>query len=149
MDFDQLMKRARAGDPSAFMRSFRYLTQIWDAQSGQPLAEPLQRDVDMAHNYVPLGQLSRDGTRVVMMEQGGTASVRYLTRTVSPFARQTVPEYIEDRIKEDSVQSLDEAARLAVGNDPLLERIAAARAARNERLESDRRILVSLRLTSC
>jgi methionine salvage enolase-phosphatase E1 len=89
------------------------------------------------------------GTRVVMMEQGGTASVRYLTRTVSPFARQTVPEYIEDRIKEDSVQSLDEAARLAVGNDPLLERIAAARAARNERLESNRRILVSLRLTSC
>jgi hypothetical protein len=60
------------------------------------------------------------------------------TRTISPFSKQTVPEYIEDRIKEDSVQSLNEAARLVVGNDPLLKRIAAARSAENERLETDR-----------
>jgi WD40 repeat protein/tetratricopeptide (TPR) repeat protein/tRNA A-37 threonylcarbamoyl transferase component Bud32 len=49
------------------------------------------------------------------------------TRTISPFSKQTVPEYIEDRIKENTVAALGEAQRLAGGNDPLLQRIAEAR----------------------
>ncbi len=49
------------------------------------------------------------------------------TRTISPFSTRTVPDYIEDRIKENSAESLDEAKRLAGDNDPLLKRIAEAR----------------------
>ena len=49
------------------------------------------------------------------------------TRTVSPFSKITVPQYIENRIKEKTPQSLDEAEQLAVGNPELLQRIAEAR----------------------
>ena len=50
------------------------------------------------------------------------------TRTISPFSKITVSEYIENRIKENTPESLDEAERLAVGNAGLLKRIANARA---------------------
>jgi hypothetical protein len=50
------------------------------------------------------------------------------TRTISPFSKITVPEYIENRIKESTPESLDEAERLAIGNAELLRRIAQARA---------------------
>ena len=51
------------------------------------------------------------------------------TRTISPFSKVTVPEYIEKRIKEKTPESLDEAERLAVGNAELLKRIEQARRA--------------------
>ena len=49
------------------------------------------------------------------------------TRTISPFSKLTVPEYIENRIKEKTLQSLDEAEQLAVDNPELLQRISEAR----------------------
>lgn len=49
------------------------------------------------------------------------------TRTISPFSKITVPEYIENRIKEKTPQSLNEAEQLAVGNAELLQRISEAR----------------------
>ena len=49
------------------------------------------------------------------------------TRTISPFSKITVPEYIENRIKEKTLQSLDEAEPLAAGNPELLQRISEAR----------------------
>jgi hypothetical protein len=51
------------------------------------------------------------------------------TRTISPFSKITTPEYIENRIKENTAESLDEVEQLAVGNKELLNRIATARAA--------------------
>ena len=51
------------------------------------------------------------------------------TRTISPFSKITVPEYIENRIKENTPASLDEAERLTVGNAGLLQRIEQARKA--------------------
>jgi len=51
------------------------------------------------------------------------------TRTISPFSKLTVPEYIENRIKEMTPQSLDEAEQLAVGNPALLQRTSQARRA--------------------
>ncbi|MGO8700423.1 MAG: protein kinase domain-containing protein [Limisphaerales bacterium] len=50
-----------------------------------------------------------------------------LARTISPFSEQTFDQYIEDRIKEKTAESLDEAERLADDNDRLLKRIAEAR----------------------
>ena len=50
------------------------------------------------------------------------------TRTISPFSRITIPEYIENRIKEGTSGSLDEAERLAPGHTEILKRIAQARA---------------------
>lgn len=49
-------------------------------------------------------------------------------RTISPFSKLTVPEYIRGLVKENQRELLDEAERLAVGDDGLLERIEAARA---------------------
>jgi hypothetical protein len=49
------------------------------------------------------------------------------TRTISPFSRITVPEYIERRIKEHTLDSLDEAERPAAGNSDLLQRISRER----------------------
>ncbi|HUC85705.1 MAG TPA: tetratricopeptide repeat protein, partial [Candidatus Acidoferrales bacterium] len=49
------------------------------------------------------------------------------TRTISPFSRQTVPEYIEERLTEGTTESFDEAERAAGENDLLLKRIAQAR----------------------
>jgi WD40 repeat protein len=49
------------------------------------------------------------------------------TRSTSPFSKQTVPEFIGDRINEYTAESLDEAERLAGGNAELLNRITEAR----------------------
>jgi hypothetical protein len=54
--------------------------------------------------------------------------MRRATRTISPFAKVTVPEYVERLIQEKTAQSLDEAEPLAAGKPEILERISAARA---------------------
>jgi hypothetical protein len=51
------------------------------------------------------------------------------TRTISPFSKITVPQYTENRIKENTAESLAEAKPLAFGNPDLLERILKAQAA--------------------
>ena len=40
-----------------------------------------------------------------------------------------MPEYIENRIRENTAESLDEAEQLAVGNSQVLQRIQRAREA--------------------
>jgi dipeptidyl aminopeptidase/acylaminoacyl peptidase len=60
------------------------------------------------------------------------------TRTISPFTKPTIPQYIENRItqyrknrfEKGAKESLDEAEQLAFGNAEQLKRIAAARTAR-------------------
>lgn len=49
------------------------------------------------------------------------------TRTISPSSTITVPEYIGNRIKENTSDSLDEAELLAAGNTNLLQQISKAR----------------------
>jgi WD40 repeat protein len=58
------------------------------------------------------------------------------TRTISPFSKITVPEYIENRIKENTTAALDEAEQLAVGNAQLLQRIQQARETLKQKGES-------------
>jgi WD40 repeat protein len=58
------------------------------------------------------------------------------TRTISPFSKVTIPEYIENRIKENTAESLDGAEQLAVGNAELLQRIRKAREALKQKAES-------------
>jgi hypothetical protein len=50
-----------------------------------------------------------------------------LTRTVSPYSRITVVEYLEHRLQENTPESLAEAERLALGDPKLLWRISEAR----------------------
>lgn len=59
------------------------------------------------------------------------------TRTISPFSKVTVPEYIENRIKENTAESLDEAEQLAVGNSELLKRIARAKESFSPKVERE------------
>jgi hypothetical protein len=49
------------------------------------------------------------------------------TRTISPFAKITVPQYIDERIREGTSDSLAEAEMLAKGDGALLRKIAEAR----------------------
>ncbi len=55
------------------------------------------------------------------------------TRTVSPFSRLTVPQYIEECIQEDTTNSLNEAESLVFGDTNLLARISAAHEALEDR----------------
>ena len=48
-------------------------------------------------------------------------------RTISPFSKATVPEYIDNRTKENTAESLAEAEQLAFWNTELLARISGAR----------------------
>jgi hypothetical protein len=50
-------------------------------------------------------------------------------RTISPYSEQTVPQYIEERIADGTQDALDEAERLADGDERVLKRIAEARSA--------------------
>jgi tetratricopeptide (TPR) repeat protein len=54
------------------------------------------------------------------------------TRTISPFSKVTVQQYIDNRIKEQTVASLDEAETLAAGNPNLSFRVSQARRALDE-----------------
>jgi WD40 repeat protein len=49
-------------------------------------------------------------------------------RTISPFSRITIPQYIENRIKVGTLESLDEAERLALVHTEIMKRIEQARA---------------------
>jgi hypothetical protein len=51
------------------------------------------------------------------------------TRTISPFSKVTIAQYVENLLEENdpTVISLDEAESLAAGNSQLLAKIAAAR----------------------
>lgn len=51
------------------------------------------------------------------------------TRSISPFSKVTIREYIHNRIEENTSESLEEAERLALGNAELISRIVAARKA--------------------
>ncbi len=62
------------------------------------------------------------------------------TRTISTFSKITVPEYIENRIKENTEESLDEAERLTVGNAAMLARIAQARGALEQSRSASRAV---------
>ncbi|SPE61404.1 putative WD40 repeat-containing protein [Verrucomicrobia bacterium] len=48
------------------------------------------------------------------------------TRTISPFSSLTVPQYIENRINENTPESLEEAEQLAGGNAELFRRVSEA-----------------------
>ena len=50
-------------------------------------------------------------------------------RTLSPFSKITVAEYIEAKIQEDTPKSLAEAEALALGNTNFLQHIFQARSA--------------------
>jgi WD40 repeat protein len=51
------------------------------------------------------------------------------TRLISPFSKITVPQQIEQCLKQNTLPSLDEAARLSLGNAVLSRRISDARKA--------------------
>jgi WD40 repeat protein len=50
-----------------------------------------------------------------------------LTRTISPYSKQPVADYVEARIRENTAASLDEAEQLPTGNQSMLTRIRTAK----------------------
>ncbi len=193
MDLDQLIQTAGEGGQ---VPRVHFLTRVWDAQSGQPLTDSLQNELDALQNDFSISaQFSPDGKRFVTTSSDGHARVwdvapspenhpawlpqlaeaiagqalnrqgvleatqfnrveiinrirqelsrdpdqddwvvwgRWFladpfTRTISPFSKQTVLEYVQERIKENTAESLDQAARLVGSDDPRSQRIAEAR----------------------
>ncbi len=104
-----------------------WLPRLADAIAGRHLNErglfePLNEDAISVLKEIK-NQLDRESTDNDWVVWGRWFLADRTTRTISPFSKITVPEYIEDRIKENTAESLAEAERLAVGNGRLLERI--------------------------
>ena len=126
-------KTARVWDISARGQAPAWLPRLAEVVAGQHLNdrgvfEPLNEDPIRVLEEIraQLGRAPADDDWTIL---GRWFLADRSTRTISPFSKITVPEYIENRIKENTPVSLDEAERLAVGNAGLLERIAQARAA--------------------
>ena len=160
--------------------------QVWDAQTGQPLTDPIKQG-DLSVQFSP------DGRRLVATSWDGTVwgcdfvppSARYpdwllqlatavcgqvlsargvlectnqaqalaclrqtlkerlggddwlilgrwlladrTTRTISPFSQITLPQYIDNRLQDNTLDSFAEAELLAEGSPGLLEQVARAR----------------------
>jgi hypothetical protein len=60
-------------------------------------------------------------------------------RTISPFSSVTVPDYVQRRIEENTIESLQEAIRLSVTNGLAFSRLAQQTLAQDTR-ENPRRI---------
>jgi WD40 repeat protein len=118
-----------------------WLAELAEAMSGERLnaqgvIEPLRkrsaRDLDQVRNRV-----LRDAKEDDWARWGRWLLADPVTRTISPFSKVTVPEYIENRIKENTAESLDEAEQLAVGNAELLRRIAQAKQSLPPKVEKE------------
>ena len=108
-----------------------WVPELTDAMAGQRLSnrgffEPLSKDSTQLFSDVR-EQLSHEPAEDEWAIWGRWFLADRSTRTISPFSKITVPEYIEDRIKENTAESLDEAEQLAVGNPELLRRIRLAK----------------------
>jgi WD40 repeat protein/serine/threonine protein kinase len=107
-----------------------WLTQLAEAISGQALnkqglLEPTRLNPADVINQIRQ-ELNREPDNDDWVVWGRWFLADPFTRTISPFSKQTVPQYIEDRITEKTAESLEEAGQLAGDNDPLLKRIAEA-----------------------
>jgi len=58
------------------------------------------------------------------------------SRTISPFSRMTVAEYVENRIQQNTAWSLAEAEEMTFGNTELLLRISAVRRALQQKTKT-------------
>jgi WD40 repeat protein len=108
-----------------------WLSRLADALAGQRMSnrgffEPLARDsIELIKEIKE--EIAREPIDNDWAIWGRWFLADRSTRTISPFSKVTVPEYIEERIKENTEESLDEAKWLALGNTELLQRIAQAR----------------------
>ena len=106
------------------------MPDLADAVAGEHLNDQgvFERLQDSAHLLKQIReQLNREFPANDWVTWGRWFLADRSTRTISPFSKITVPEYIENRIKENTAESLDEAEQLAVGNPELLKRIAHAK----------------------
>jgi tetratricopeptide (TPR) repeat protein len=108
-----------------------WLPQLAEAISGltinkQGLLEPTRLNCAEIINQLRQ-ELNREPTNDDWVVWGRWFLADPLTRTISPFSQQTVPQYIEDRITENTAESLDEAERLVGDDVRWSKRIAEAR----------------------
>jgi WD40 repeat protein/class 3 adenylate cyclase/tRNA A-37 threonylcarbamoyl transferase component Bud32 len=110
-----------------------WLPRLADAIAGQHLNdrgffESLNKDPADALKEIK-DQLSRESAENDWVIWGRWFLADRSTRTISPFSKITVPEYIQNRIKERTAASLDEAEALAFGDSEIMKQISIARAA--------------------
>ena len=110
-----------------------WLFQLSEALSGQVLnqqgiLEPTRLSCLDTINQIrqKLNQTADDDDWVIW---GRWLLADRATRPISPFSKIPVPEYIEDRIKENTAESLAKVEQLAHGNAGQAQRIAQARLA--------------------
>ena len=128
---DSFDKKARVWDVApAPTRCPDWLLQLAEAISGKLLNKEGVLDPTRLNRVETLNQLRQklatqpDDDWVVW---GRWLLADRTTRTISPFAKVTVPDYIERLIQEKTPRSLDEAEQLATGKPKILQRISEAR----------------------
>jgi WD40 repeat protein len=132
VDTESFQEAARVWDIMPAGRHLpNWLQPLAEAVAGQHLSErsgfePLNKDSSEILQEVK-DQLNHESPDNDWVTWGRWFLADRSTRTISPFSKITVPEYIENRIKENTADSLDEAEQLAVGNSQLLQRIQQAR----------------------
>jgi WD40 repeat protein/adenylate kinase family enzyme len=125
-------KSARVWETLAFGKSLPgWLAEVADAMAGQHLNdsglfEPLSRDSSETLKQIK-DRLNRESSDNDWVVWGRWFLADRSTRTISPFSKVPTPEYIENRIKRDTLQSLDEVEPLTVGNEELSNHIARTR----------------------
>ena len=110
-----------------------WLPQLAEAISGQSLnnqgvLEPSQLNRAETINRIQQ-ELNRAPENDDWVVWGRWFLADPLTRTIAPFSKLTVTDYIEDRINENTLAALDQAQRLAGNNDRWLTRITKAQSA--------------------
>ncbi len=135
-------------DGSRIMAAANYQASLWDVAPAQPglpdwlipLAEAISGKVLNKEGVLEPTRLNRVETLNQLRQKlagqpdddwviwGRWLLADRATRTISPFAKVTVPDYIERLIKEKTRQSLDEAEPLAAGKPEIMRRISEARA---------------------
>ncbi|HTX22092.1 MAG TPA: WD40 repeat domain-containing protein [Candidatus Aquilonibacter sp.] len=108
-----------------------WLLPLTEAISGQFLDEQSVLEPTKLDRVATINQIRRELNQS-SDNDGWTEWGRWFladpaTRTISPFSKMTVPQYIEDLIQENTTNSLDEAESLAFGNTNLLHQIFTAR----------------------
>jgi eukaryotic-like serine/threonine-protein kinase len=118
---------------SAQSRCPDWLLQLAEAVSGQVLNKQGLLEETKLNRAEAIKQIRQKTSRELDVDELVVWGRWFLSdpamRTISPYSKLTVPEYIENRIKENTPDSLAEAEELAFGNAALLARIAELRAA--------------------
>ena len=133
---------ARIQDIAPSARKFPdWLLPLAEAVSGEGLNSQGRLELIATNRFEMLQQIQQRLNQLPDDDGWITWGRWFLTvpgnRTISPFSKMTIPEYVENRMNENTIPSLDEAQLAAFGNTNLLQHISQMREALKESTQSN------------